>query len=467
MEGEMMLDNAMKAQPRTTGRLAKVFLLLGLSLGYFMVLLDTTVVSVALPAIRADLGGGLSGLQWVVNAYTVVFAGLLLSMGSIADKLGAKRVYVVGIALFLVASAASAAVSSLGALIGMRIVLGVGGAALLPASLTLIAHAFPVPAERARALGIWAAFTGMALASGPVVGGFLVDSFGWRSIFLLNVPLAVLSLISTLMFKKEERRHSRQSLDLGGQALAIAAIAALTFALMEGESYGWRSSIIVTAFGMALICAFLFVMVEWKGKAPLLPLRLFRNSTVSAGMIAGMAINIALSGILFIMPLFFQQMRGLSAYSTGLGLLPMVIPMFTNPIFVGRIVSRVGAGILMTIGFSLGGLGTLLLVNVDVHTSYALTLIGLLLFGCGVTFTLPPLMTAVLAAVPRELAGVASGALNSSRQLGATLGVAVLGAIINGSDSFIAGMHHALLLTTVILFSGSLLSFTFIRRNQS
>jgi DHA2 family methylenomycin A resistance protein-like MFS transporter len=464
MERGLTLEKVMQIQSNSTGKQAKALLLLGISLGYFMVLLDTTVVSVALPAIRADLGGGIAGLQWVVNAYTIVFAGLLLSMGALADKLGAKRVYIGGLVLFLAASAISAAAPSLDALISLRAILGMGGAALMPASLTLLAHAFPEPSERAKALGVWAAVTGAAMAAGPIVGGFLVDSLGWRSIFLLNVPLAVISLIMTSLLVSETTRKPRQSFDLAGQITAIAAIASLAFALMEGETYGWHSSVIFAAFSLALLCAILFLIVEAKGRSPLLPLRLFRNATVSAGMLAGMAINYGLSGILFVLPLFFQQTLGLSAHIAGLALLPMMIPLAFNPILTGRIVGRIGARIPMTVGFSLGALGTLLQVWTDVNTSYALTLIGLLLIGFGVSFTLPSLMAVVISSVPKEQTGAASGALNSSRQLGATLGVAILGSILSGSESFIAGMHISLVVTTAILFGGSLLSFAYIGR---
>ncbi|MEK3722695.1 MFS transporter [Paenibacillus sp. FSL H8-0034] len=460
------MEKTLQLQSNSTGRLAKALLLLGLSLGYFMVLLDMTVVSVALPAIRDELGGGISGLQWVVNAYTIVFAGLLLSMGVFADKLGAKRVYAGGLAIFLAASAISAAVSTLGALIGLRAILGIGGAALMPASLALLAHAYPGSAERARALGIWAAVTGVAMAAGPVVGGLLVDSFGWRSIFLLNVPLAGISLIMTFLFVRETERKPWQSFDLGGQITAIAAIAAVSFGLMEGETYGWDSPIILAAFSLALLGAILFLIVEAKGKTPLLPLRLFRNATVSAGMAAGMAINIGLSGILFVLPLFFQQIRGLSAHIAGLALLPMMIPLAFNPILTGRIVARIGARIPMTVGFSLGAVGTLLQVWTEVNTTYAITLIGLLLIGFGASFTIPSLMAAVISSVPKEQTGAISGALNSSRQLGATLGVAILGSILSGSKSFMAGMHISLIVTAVILFGGGLLSFAFIGRKQ-
>ncbi len=448
------------------GAAARLVLLLGIAIGYFMVLLDMTVVSVALPAIHDDLGGGISELQWVVNAYTIVFAGLLLSMGTAADKAGAKRIYMIGLALFLAASAMSAFAPSLGVLIAMRALLGVGGAALLPASLTLIAHAFPDPGERARALGIWAAVTGIALAAGPVAGGLLVDSFGWRSIFILNIPLAILSLLITRMNVTETNRNPKRSFDLAGQLLAIVFIAALSFVLMEGEPFGWSSPVIWGTGCLALLAIIGFIIVEAKSRSPLLPLHIFRSSTVSAGMLAGTASNIALSGILFVLPMFYQQMVGLSAHSAGLAMLPMMVPMAVNPIFAGRIVSRTGARIPMTGGFAAVAAGTVLLALADENTNYAQVCAGLFLIGFGISFTLPSLMSAILSSVPRELTGAASGALNASRQVGATLGVAVVGAIISGSETFITGMHVSLIVTAVILAGGSLLSFLFINRDR-
>lgn len=280
------------------------------------------------------------------------------------------------------------------------------------------------------------------------------------------MPLAGISLIMTFLFVRETDRKPRKSFDFGGQITAIVAIAALSFGLMEGETYGWNSPVIFASFSLALLGAILFLIVEAKGKTPLLPLRLFRNATVSAGMLAGMAINIGLSGILFVLPLFFQQTRGLSAHIAGLALLPMMIPLALNPILTGRIVGRIGARIPMTLGFSLGAAGTLLQVCTEVNTSYVITMIGLLLIGFGVSFTIPSLMAAVISSVPKEQTGAVSGALNSSRQLGATLGVAILGSILSGSKSFIDGMHMSLIVTTVILFGGSLLSFAFIGRKQ-
>ncbi|NIK68272.1 MULTISPECIES: MFS transporter [unclassified Paenibacillus] len=445
-----------KALQQVSGRSG--LLLLGLSLGYFMVLLDMTVVSVALPAIHEDLGGGLIDLQWVVNAYTIVFAGLLLSMGVYADRLGAKRVYVGGLILFFAGSAASAVVSDIGALIALRAILGIGGAALLPASLSLLSHAYPVPGERAKALGIWTAVTGAAMAAGPVIGGILSDSFGWRSIFLLNVPLAAISLLLTYLLADETPRSAHKGFDAGGQVSVLASIAALSFSLMEGQYYGWSSPVILGTFGLAILCMILFVFLEAKGRAPLFPLSLFRNGTVSAGLVAGMAINVGLSGVLFVLPLYFQQSKGLSAHAAGLSLLPMMLPLAFNPILTGRIVSRIGARTPMAAGFGLGAAGTLLLAWAASGTSYAWTFIGLILIGFGVSLTIPSLMAAVMSSAPREQTGAVSGAVNASRQLGSVLGVALLGAVLNGSQSFLSGMRLSFILIAILLSGGSVLT---------
>ncbi|WP_336772843.1 MFS transporter [Paenibacillus sp. MMO-58] len=445
-----------KALQQVSGR--SRLLLLGLSLGYFMVLLDMTVVSVALPAIHEDLGGGLIDLQWVVNAYTIVFAGLLLSMGVFADRLGAKRVYIAGLILFLAASAASAVVSTTGALIALRAILGIGGAALLPASLTLLSHTYPVPGERAKALGIWTAVTGAAMAAGPVIGGILADSFGWRSIFLLNVPIAAISLLLTCVLAEETPRSAQKSFDAGGQVTALAAIAALSFSLMEGQYYGWGSPVILGTVGLAVLSMILFIMLEAKGHAPLFPLSLFKNSTVSTGLIAGMAINAGLSGVLFVLPLFFQQSRGLSAHAAGLSLLPMMLPLAFNPILTGRIVSRMGARKPMAAGFGFGAAGTLILAWIHSGTSYAWSFIGLLLIGFGVSLVIPSLMAAVMSSVAREQTGAVSGAINASRQLGSVLGVALLGAVLNGSQTFLSGMQVSFILIAILLAGGSVLT---------
>lgn len=439
--------------------------LTGLALGYFMVMLDTTIVSVALPAIQADLGGGLSGLQWIANAYTIVFAGLLLGMGAFSDRLGGKRVYAAGLAVFVVASALSAATSSLGMLIAMRALLGAGGAALVPASLSLLASAYPDPARRTRAFGVWASVTGIAMAIGPVAGGLLVDSLGWRSIFLINVPIGLVSLISTLFIAETARRQQR-GFDAAGLLLAFAAIGSLSFALMEGDAYGWGSLAILLTLAVFLCSAAAFAIVETKSSRPMLPFSLFKHPTVSAGMLAGIAVNIGISGILFLIPLYFQQTRGMSAHTSGLALLPLTLPVAIFPAIAGRIAARTGPRFSLALGFALAAAGTLLQAGSGAATPYAINFAGLLLLGIGIPFIIPPLMSAVMSSAPGQLAGTASGAFNASRQLGSTVGVGLLGAIVSASGGFLAGLQTALAVAAALLVCGGAVSYFWIGRSR-
>ncbi|MFD2331366.1 MFS transporter [Cohnella sp. GCM10020058] len=460
------MENVARTSVWRETRQGRAALLLGLSLGYFMVLMDTTALGVALPAIRADLGGGLSGLQWVVNAYTIVFAGLLMSMGALADRLGAKRVYSAGLAVFLASSALCAASPSLGALIGFRAMLGVGGAALLPASLALLAKSYPQPAARARALGIWAATTGAAMAVGPVAGGLLADGLGWRSIFLINVPLAAVSLVAVGRLAGTDAGRVRRGLDPAGQATCIAAIASLAYALTEGPARGWTSPIVVGAFGLFALASAGFAIAESRGKAPLLPLRLFAVPTVAAGMLSGLLVNIGLSGVLFALPLYFQQARGDEAHAAGLAMLPMTIPLAFNPILTGRIVGRVGARLPMTFGFGLCAAGVMTLAAATRDHGYAYDVSGLLLVGFGTSLAIPSLMAAVMAASPHEWTGAASGALNASRQLGATLGVVLTGAFLRHAESMEAGVRQGFVALGLVLAAGAILAWSGIGRER-
>jgi len=454
-------------QPEKTSNWAKSSLLSGLALGYFMVLLDATIVNVSLPAINHDLGGGLAGLQWVVNAYTLVFASLLLTAGALADQFGAKRIFLSGLIVFLVASAFSAIAPSLGVLIGLRALLGVGAAAIASTSLVIISHEFSDAGARARAIGTWAAITGVAFASGPVLGGILVQTLGWHSIFLINVPVALICIALTVVLVHETRRSVRKRLDLAGQLTAILAVATLTIALIESQSFGWGSPFILLMLGIALVSALVFLIVETRSSHPMLPLQLFTNPTLSAGVLVGLLINFGLAGILFVMSLFFQQRLGYTALIAGLAFLPLTLPVTFNPILTGRIVSRFGAKLPMVTGFILVISGVLLQTQVDAQTSYVVTAIALFLMGFGISQVLPSLITVVMSSTSREQAGIASGALNSSRQLGAVLGVAVLGLILSESGSFIANLHLALIVTSVVLLAGLLIVLLFVGRNKA
>ena len=412
----------------------KSLALFGLSLGYFMVLLDTTIVTVALPSIHADMGGTLSSLEWVVNAYTVLFASLLLSMGALSDRFGAKRIFIGGLVLFAAASALSAMVTDLDPLIVLRGVLGVGGAAMTSASLALIASVFQEPKERTKALGVFASVSGVALALGPVLGGMLADWIGWRSIFIVNVPIAILSLIIMMGSVSETKRNRERGLDLPGQTTAIVFFLALTFALVEGGSLGWDSPYVTIAVLTAAVGLLLFVIVEARSASPMLPFRLLRQRGISAGLFTGLAVNFGFSGGLFVLTFLFQQDRGYAAWLTGLAFLPLTLPMMVNPIVTSRIVNRVGARLPMICGSILTSIGTLMLTIADGKHDW-LIYMDLFLIGYGLSLIIPPLVMSVVSAAPAGQAGVASGALNSIRQLGSALGVAVISLWMNGSSA--------------------------------
>lgn len=436
-------------------------LLIGLSLGYFMVLLDLTIVSVALPAISRGLGVGLSGLQWVTNGYTITFASLLLTGGWLADRFGGKRIFAYGLVAFGVLSGISAMAMNLPFLVIFRLLLGGAGALLLPSSLAIITRAYTDPARRAQAIGAWAAITGAALAAGPVVGGILSDTVGWRAIFLVNVPLALISLAITVPMAPETQRKQRSGLDLGGQISAIVALAALVFALIEGPASGWTAPMVLGAFALALIALVVFIAAEIReGDAAMLPPRMFRDRGFSAALIAGALANFGLSGLLFVLSLFFQESRGYSSLAAGLAFLPLTVPTAINPIFTGRLVGRIGPRRPATTGFILMGAGALVQVPFTGNSAadIAATVIGLLAFGTGVSFALPALVAGVASTVPQDLAGIGAGALNSSRQVGASLGVAVLGVALSMAKSTGAGTRYALVAGAVILLIGALIA---------
>ncbi|MEW2132626.1 MFS transporter [Streptomyces sp. NPDC005435] len=446
-------------------------LLIGLSLGYFMVLLDTSVVNVALPAIRSDIGGGLSGLQWVVNGYTLTFAALLLTMGALSDRFGGRRVFVVGTWAFLLASLITVFSPNLGVLIAMRALLGVAGAALLPSSMAVIATAFTDPARRARALGSWAAITGAALAAGPVLGGVLTDALGWRSIFAVNVPVALVSVLIARALAPETKLDTGRGVDLPGQISAVLALAGITFGVIRSESLGWGSKPVSTALAVALVAGVVFLAVERRPagpRGPMLPLTLFRSATFSASVLNGLLVNFGLSGLLFVMSLYFQQARGLSALTAGCAFLPLTLPTAFNPVYTGRLVARSGPRKPSVLGFGLLTAGAAVLTAgiTDTGTAYTLlTGFGMLVFGFGVSFAIPSLVTAAVSATPKEQVGIASGVLNSARQTGAVIGVSLLGSVLHASGPT-AGTRTALIIATATLLLGLLLSAGFIERKE-
>jgi DHA2 family methylenomycin A resistance protein-like MFS transporter len=439
------------ASPKPVAPVRRGALLTALSLGLVVVLLDVSIVNVALDQIRGLMDDGVAGLQWVVNGYTLAFAGLLLTGGALGDRFGARRLYLAGFALFTLASLGCGLAPSGPVLIAARVAQGLGAALLVPCSLTLLTHAYHDPHERARAIGIWGAVGSMAMVAGPVVGGLLIALFGWRSIFLVNLPIGLVGLWLTQRFTVEtEGRHSR-ALDLPGQILAIIGLVALTGAIIEGEPMGWASPVVLGGFALFLAAGAAFLWVEARSPAPMLPLGLFRQSTFSAASFIGFQVNIAFYGSLFLLSLYFQGPLGMSPLVTGLAFVPMTGLTGLINIVAGRIAARWGARLPIVTGLGIGTAGfAALAVVLTPASTYGGIWWPLLVIGFGMALVVPPLIAAMLATVERTRAGVASGVLNAVRQTGGAVGVAMLGAISGGGDST-AGMRVAMLLCAGLL----------------
>jgi MFS transporter, DHA2 family, methylenomycin A resistance protein len=419
--------------------------LFGLALGYFMVLLDLTVLAVAEPDLAASLHTSLAGLQWATTGYTVVFGALLLSAGAVADRYGAHRVFRAAVAVFGFGSLLSAFAPALGVLIALRLVLGAAAAACVPASMALIARLYPAPAERTRAVAVWAAVSGAAVATGPIAGGLLVDLAGWRAIFLVNVPIAAVVLALTaspaLGCPRGERR-----IDWTAQLAACAVLALLTDAVIAAGARSWPHA---AASGAAtVVAAAVFALLERRSPTPVLDRGLLRAGGVRAGLAAGAAVNFALNGDLFVLPLVLHERWHLGAALSGLAFLPLTVPFVANPPVTGRLVARFGPRPPILAGLALLTAGGLVLAGA-VSAGYAALAAGLLLTGFGVSLVLPALVAAVLDAAPPGTAGAAGGTLNAARQTGATLGVAAMGGLYAGG----AG-HAPLLAAGVCLAAG-------------
>ncbi|WP_369388476.1 MFS transporter [Streptomyces sp. CG1] len=418
-------------------------------LGFALICLDASVVNVALPAIGTSLGGGMSGLQWVVDAYTLAFAALMLSTGAFSDRAGASRAFALGTTVFTLASAACGLAPNLAALTGARVVQGVAAAVVLPASLALVRQAYPEPARRARAVAAWAAGGSLAVALGPVAGGALTTAWDWRGIFFVNLPLG--AAILALLVRAPRSRPRPAPLDLPGQLTAVVALVALTFAVIEGGTAGWA------ALGVAVVAGAAFLRVEARQPHPVVPLGLFRDRTVATAVAAGAAVSVAFYGMVFVFSLFFQRVQGRSALFAGLMFLPMTGLIAVTNVVAGKLAGRYGPRLPMLVGQPLAVAGLLVLLYVDAGTPPALVAVLLIPLALGCALTVPPLTAAMMDAVPAERAGLAAGVLNSARQVAGGLGIAVFGTLIAGG--FEAGMRWSLGVSAALLTVTSALSF--------
>jgi MFS transporter, DHA2 family, methylenomycin A resistance protein len=432
-------------------RLSSSLTLAAMSLGYGVVQLDVTIVNTALSSIAASLGGGVSELQWVVSAYTIAFAAFILTAGAIGDRIGAKRVFMTGFALFTAASLACALAPDAAILIAARCVQGLAAAILVPNSLALLSHAYHDDKARRRAVAVWAAGASIALTAGPFVGGSLIALIGWRSIFLVNLPIGLAGLWLTFRFAEETTRAPQREVDLPGQIAAIAALGALAGSLIEGGALGWRNPVVIAGFLVAALVAALFVFQEARAPQPMLPLSLFRHRMFALSALVGLLVNVAIYGLIFVFSLYFQEINGLSPFATGLAFVPMLGAVLPVNLLAPHVAERIGARATIAIGATISALGCLAMLNIAPGTSYWALCTQMIAISGGLGLLVPPLTSTLLGSVEKSRSGIAAGVLNATRQTGSVLGVALFGSLIGRSQAFIAGTHTALVISATVL----------------
>ena len=396
----------------------------------FIVGLDNTIVNLALPAIRRDLGSSLSGLQWVIDAYTVVLAGLLMLGGSTGDRIGRRRTFQTGLVLFGTGSLLCSLAPTTGWLIAFRAVQAVGGSMLNPVAMSIITNVFTDRAERAKAIGVWGSVIGLSMALGPLLGGVLVDSVGWRSVFWMNVPVVVAVVVLTARFVPESRAPHARRFDAPGQLLMIVLLVGLTFGIIEGPALGWGSPLIVGSFGAAGAALVALLVVESRRPEPLLDPRFFASVPFSAATLIAVAAFAAFAGFLFLNALYLQDVRGYSPLHAGLLTLPMAVMTALLPVVSGRMVARSGARLPLVIGGIAIAVAGCLLLTLDVDTSLLLVAVAYVVFGIGFGMINAPITNTAVSGMPVAQAGVAAGVASTSRQVGSALGVAVLGSLV-------------------------------------
>lgn len=408
---------------------AKWFTLVAACFALFMAMLDNLVVNVALPTIQRELDASTSQLQWIVSAYTLVFASLQITAGGLGDRFGRKRWFLIGLVLFTAASLLAAFVTTIEQLIAVRALQGLGAALIMPLSLSLISAAFP-PEERGRALGIWGAVSVSSIALGPVVGGAIIEIAAWQWIFLINIPIGILAFLVTQSVVRESRDTSGQvATDVPGTLLITGAIASLTWALIQAGERGWGDGMILVAFGAAALLGALFIYVEATTERPMVPLRFFKSSTFTGANIDAFMIAFLITGVSFFMTLYQQNIHGFSPIRTGLALLPMVVTMMVMSPISGSLINRLGPRKLISTGMTITGVGVLLMLMTSVDASYWRIVPSFVTMGFGMSFIWAPMTTAVLNSVEPEKSGIASAINGAVREIGTAFGVALLGTV--------------------------------------
>jgi DHA2 family methylenomycin A resistance protein-like MFS transporter len=457
---------AATARPRLT--------LIATSLGVLFAQIDTSVVNLAVKSIAADLHAGVSAMQWVIDSYNLVYASLLLSGGTLGDLYGRRRMFLLGIALFVVGTLICASAPSSDVLIAGRVISGAGAAFEVAMSLVLLTEAYPDRKERAHALGIWASCNGIAFIIGPTVGGWLVASLGWRSMFYMILPVCAVALALTFVGVRESADPQGRKLDLPGQALAIIGLAAFAFAAIEGAHWGWTSPALLTVAAIAVVALVAFVLVEERTAGPLLPLGLLRKPVFSASLACAGLMTFGMYALLFIMPLYFQTLRGATPLIAGLELLAMSASFVVVSQLGGHLNNWIGPRVVMTAGMACMGFGALALSFIGKDTGLFVVELAMFVVGIGLGLNTAPVNGVAVASLPPARSGTASGMVNTSRMVGATLGVAILGTVFaayagqNPTDGpgFIPGLHAAMIGGAASELLGALVAFALIRHDS-
>ena len=453
----------------------KWWTLVTVAIGLFMLMLDNTVVNVALPAIQEDLGADLSELEWIVTGYALTFAALLLTGGKLADMLGRRRIFIVGLTIFTASSLACGLATSAGFLIGARVVQGVGAALMNPATLSIIVATFP-PRQRGTAIGIWVGISAMALAIGPLIGGILTEQINWSWIFFINVPVGIAGILVARFAITESRDESEvQRLDLPGLISSAVGLFALVYGLIEANNYGWTSGRILASFAVAIVALVVFVLLELHQRAPMLDLSFFKNATFAGANTTMLLVALAMFGVFFYNSLFLGIVLGYSPIQTGATFLPMtILIVFVAPL-AGRFADKIGSRWLMGAGLVLLSGSLISFSRLGLDATFWDILPGLLLGGVGMSLAMTPTTAAAMGSVPVDKAGVGSAVLNSMRQVGGALGIALMGAIVAGSvtvpkgqpippDQFVDGYQNALHVAAGIALLGAVVAVTTVRK---
>ncbi len=454
----------------------KWWTLAAVAVGLFMIMLDNTVVNVALPSMRRSLHLSLSQLEWVVAGYALTFAAFMLTGGKLADLLGRRRIFMVGIVIFTGASLACGLASSGGFLIGARVVQGLGGALINPATLSIITATFP-PKERGTAIGIWAGVSAMALAIGPLVGGLLTEHVNWNWIFFINVPIGIAGLVAVPLLVDESRDTSReQRPDLPGLVTSAVGLFALTYGFIEANSYGWTSARIIGSFAVAAVALASFGLLEHRQRLPMLDLSLFRNRTFTGANVAMLFVGLAMFGTFFYVSLYMQNVLLYTPVQSGASFLPMTCLIILIAPRAGKLADRFGSRWLVGGGMSLVAIMLFYYSLLGAHESFFTLLPGLVIGGTGMALTMTPTTAAAMSSVPVDKAGVGSAVLNSMRQVGGSLGIAVMGAVVASASAtslaagddprtaFLHGFHDALRLSSLLALIGAVVATVSIRK---